>query len=1297
MLKRALLATFALVWLLPAVGAKGALTETQLKCQSTVAKKGRAYMKKRFTALEKCREAISAGTLPTTTDCAAEPVTEKKLASAVKGLGKSIAKACPDSVVPTLSFGGLCFGVTTSDDLAACQLAEHDAAVSALLVTIYNTDNARVCAGGANVDRACTVNADCPASTCVAERTAGVCQGGPNNGNVCRVTADCPSGACVLNLEQQTCNAKLAKTLIKLGTTRQSMIQKCKSFMARDLLPANTDCVAANQAKLDKKVANAIKSIRKFCPGTATASSRLGNACHQQTDTDAIAACSTCSTVRQADDLIVTQVGSSARGATAVAKQIADAGDCVGGRMSRCRVGDYLIANDRIRVVVQDVQRNLFGIGQFGGQIIDGDIVRTSGPDRDAFEEWSLSLNIENTAHYTSVTVLNDGSNGGPAIIRATGVDDLLDFLNPSSVVNGFGFGFPASADDFDLPVTITTDYILAPGTNYVQVETTVQNTGNSVLPVFFGEYMNGSGELELFQSGYGFGEPLVATRCPVTSYNLCNFAAYMGVGDSAGVSYGYVHQVPGSSTFSTSGVTVPQLNVEVVLALIGAASPPFTIQPAGNPGDALALTRFFVVGGGEVSDITDARNEIECLPTGTLSGTVTVAGNPVAGADIAVLDPNLAAGPGLGALQRNVVTHTRTDAAGKYSLTLVPGTYNVMANLEGHPYEGSLSTPTQHPVILAAFDTATVDIDLPEAGAIQVAITDENDDPIPAKITLVGFDPSAEPFNTQTVLIINNRTAVFGDRTRDGYPHGVAKVIFVDPSGDSGAVAVEPGAYQAVISRGPEYSIESVPATITAGTTLPIAAKVERVIDSSGFVASDFHVHSIDSPDSRVPNRTRVLTMIDEGMDFFTPTDHDYRFGYQATINALGAANLIGTAVGEEITSFDYGHFNAWPLVTDPGQVNQGALDFGGAAPPGQDYPSLGNYCHTPDEIIALAHADAPGASNTVQVNHIHSFFGLGGGSGLAIDTGVDPPTSAVAGQYRRLDPSITNYFSSAFDALEIWIGDDRGQISTNFLGRNIGDWFNLINQGIVRTGVADSDTHGTIGGVAGFPRTMVASPTDDPSLLSGIADTLSDNVNQGRAFGTNGPMVRVSVSALSTGDTGSLEHGDTNLISTTDGNATVTVDIQSPTWVEFDTIEYYVNTTTTRVTSPNAIPAISVRRYTITPDFVQTAGVDFTVNTVPVAGTSSDRFEATATLPLTGLTEDTWVVVLVKGTDGVSRPLFPVLPNNIRVNTNSTVAQLIDGNLGEDGITALAFTNPLFIDVDGGGWTAPGLKINP
>ncbi len=306
--------------------------------------------------------------------------------------------------------------------------------------------------------------------------------------------------------------------------------------------------------------------------------------------------------------------------------------------------------------------------------------------------------------------------------------------------------------------------------------------------------------------------------------------------------------------------------------------------------------------------------------------------------------------------------------------------------------------------------------------------------------------------------------------------------------------------------------------------------------------------------------------------------------------------------------------------------------------------------------------------------------------------------------GLARRLNPAPLNFFTDTFDALEIWIGDDRQQIYDNFLGTvpagaggNIGDWFNLINQGILRTGISDSDTHKRVITQAGTPRNMVNSPTDAPGALAAIADTLSANVNAGRTFGTNAPMVTFTASAASTGETGGLALPLPTTIHTTDGEADITVTVQSPEWAEFDRIEFYVNTTTTRRTLTGKQtgfgPPINVQRYSVTPDFVHNDGVEFTVTTVPVG--SENRLEATTTLNLTGLTEDTWVVALVRGTDGISEPLFPMVPNSLTQAGNGTLAGLTDGNLGENGITAMAFTNPLFIDVDGDPWTAPGPNV--
>ena len=41
--------------------------------------------------------------------------------------------------------------------------------------------------------------------------------------------------------------------------------------------------------------------------------------------------------------------------------------------------------------------------------------------------------------------------------------------------------------------------------------------------------------------------------------------------------------------------------------------------------------------------------------------------------------------------------------------------------------------------------------------------------------------------------------------------------------------------------------------------------------------------------------------------------------------------------------------------------------------------------------------------------------------------------------------------------------------------------------------------------------------------------------------------------------------------------------------------------------------------------------------------------------------------------------------MPNSLRRDGNETLADLTDGNLDENGVLALAFTNALFADVDG------------
>jgi hypothetical protein len=740
------------------------------------------------------------------------------------------------------------------------------------------------------------------------------------------------------------------------------------------------------------------------------------------------------------------------------------------------------------------------------------------------------------------------------------------------------------------------------------------------------------------------------------------------------------------------------------VTALIGLVPPNFHLEPMGSPGDSFTITRYFVVGDGTVSSIMNARNSILGVATGVLTGTVETASGAVAdGVDVSVLGDPLEGPSGLASLPLNVVNNTVTDADGNFRMNLPAGSYDVVLNREGSPYQGGGSTPALNAMAITV--NATTDMGtlvIPDTGSLQVDIADGGGSPQAAKVSVVGFDPSPPFTNSQSILgVIGNTAAVFHDRGADGRGFGLAQVMFVDPGGASDTVPLEPGDYEVVASRGPEYSIDSIPVTIAANTPTAVDAEISRIIDTSGFVSGDFHVHSIDSADSEVTQLERVVSMLAEGLEFFPTTDHGFRSAFQPLILANGWETLVHSTTGEEITTWDYGHFNAWPMTVDPARVSNGSVDHGGAAPAGDDFPSKGHYSLTPEEVIALAHAD-PGSSNTVQINHIASHFS---GEGLAIDTGLEPPMSLTPPAARRLDPAkedaMKGYFTDTADGLELWIGASRGQIFGSFLGRNAGDWMNMLNQGIILTGIADSDTHRRIQTQAGVPRSMIASSESAIDLLD--PETLSATVNSGKTIGTNAPMVRVTVEALTSGLTASLEEGDPILVGAADGEVEITVTIQSPVWAEFDTVEYYLNTTTIQTIEEDVETGagpVDVTTYGISPDFSDTP----TVSTVLIDGTvpGGSRLEATSTLTLDGsinpaLTEDTWIVVMVKGTDGVSRPLFPVIPNSLNEGSNTDLGDLTDGNLGEEGILALAFTNPLFVDVDDGSGGLPDGDFDP
>ena len=106
-----------------------------------------------------------------------------------------------------------------------------------------------------------------------------------------------------------------------------------------------------------------------------------------------------------------------------------------------------------------------------------------------------------------------------------------------------------------------------------------------------------------------------------------------------------------------------------------------------------------------------------------------------------------------------------------------------------------------------------------------------------------------------------------------------------------------------------------------------------------TGAVSGDFHVHGAASFDSSIPDQDRVVSFLAAGVDVVVATDHDVVTTYDETLTALSATgklivipgveqtpNILWFAVPGEDFPKTLGHFNFWPLVSNPTLTRNGA-----------------------------------------------------------------------------------------------------------------------------------------------------------------------------------------------------------------------------------------------------------------------------------------------------------------------------------------------------------------------------------
>jgi hypothetical protein len=595
----------------------------------------------------------------------------------------------------------------------------------------------------------------------------------------------------------------------------------------------------------------------------------------------------------------------------------------------------------------------------------------------------------------------------------------------------------------------------------------------------------------------------------------------------------------------------------------------------------------------------------------------VTRAGEAVDGARVALQGP------------AGLATVFTTDADGRFAGAVAQTTYNLSAD------DGQETGPAVTVVLDSDDDDPEVALEIPAEARVTVHITDLAGAAIPGKITVLCSGDCPSPRQSSTPA------RFYRDVRFDGLPAGTQEIRYLDPTGTA-ELRLPPGAYTLAASRGPEWSLARKDVTLAAGapgSNDAVTLAVAHVLETPGWISGDFHVHAINSPDSPVPNRTRVLNFLAEGVDLIVSTDHDYITDFTPEIAALNAQALIATLPGVETTPMDFGHFNAYPLSFDKNDLTGGAPDWGGGRG-----PTL-----TPHGLreAQAAHA-AAGAPLVTQVNHARGgqgFFSAAGLDTATLTTRTDP--KLFRQDLAPVSESDTGLFDRGFTAMEIMNGwlDERFYPLLN-------DWFAFLNRGVLWTGTAVSDTHG-VHGRGGYPRTWVRLGTADaPALIS--AATLGAAMNDHRAEGSTAPFVTVTAAAGAS----SAEIGGTIATSGAGAPVTLTVRVQAAEWAPFNKVELFVNTpgtTSAPYEQKNDAPS---------PQVVQ----EFTLGDTDRVEVSAGhrRWDKTVAFALAPQ-QDAWAVVVVRG----NVDLYPVV--------------------GKGGAHALAFTNPIFIDVSGDGWSPP------
>lgn len=662
----------------------------------------------------------------------------------------------------------------------------------------------------------------------------------------------------------------------------------------------------------------------------------------------------------------------------ASAYKISSRSELIGGPKALGNIGDYMLENDKIRVVINGHPTDYSGggVNKWGGSIIDADIQRVESyfdpatVGRDQLLELMpifdvKTFGVENIygsgpvirMPQDAIEIVSEGSEDEAAAIKVKGVlHELVTLLKLIPV--------PLNV----LPVEAETIYSLAPGDNFVKITTTfrlLNRDGSEPTEQFdvpLRPITADDNPLFAMFTGDAFGDALFyGDSLDIIGPGVFGFSASFYVED--------LYKL-GKSTFTAAPLVDWSAGVadDIGYALVSADSPlSFPIMEdfltiafqrvsgedyiLPKPGSTYTYERYLVVDEGDVAGLLDHIVAIKEWPYANIKGNVLIEGEgaPATGAKVLVFPhPRFSDDGTLVPLQKTfeatneylqsfeadaidyhrLIPYSRFGTDSRRFDLVTDGSFAGKLPIDGDTGEshyilmasgpGNVKSELL-PITLHAGDKKNISLMLPATGTIS--------------FTVRSLDGQGETEACKLTFIGQNREGVPDPFVGEGFlAADEAKIIHtVDGKGEAQLPA---GTYRVIAGRGPEYSVDEKIVTVTPLQTTNIEFAIDRIVDTAGWIACDLHLHSEASPDSGVAVNKRVLAAMVEGLDLVAATDHDFIQNYRPSLEELGGLDKLVVLPGNELSHFSYAHFNGYPLRVDREATSNGATQWRNPSP---------------------------------------------------------------------------------------------------------------------------------------------------------------------------------------------------------------------------------------------------------------------------------------------------------------------------------------------------------------------------